>query len=166
MKKNIILIGMPGAGKSTIGVQLAKHMGLHFIDTDLIIQSEQGRQLQSILDSEGYLALRRIEEEVLLRLTAKNTLISTGGSAVYSDKGMRHLKVQGVVVYLEVGLASLLKRVNDESTRGIARPEGQTFNNVYDERTPLYKKYADIIINNDHMTDLHHLADTIQHYAQ
>lgn len=162
---NIILIGMPGAGKSTLGVQLAKQLGLSFVDTDLLIQTQADRTLQDILDTDGYMALRAIEESTLLNLDVTKTLIATGGSAVYSDKAMRHLKSLGCIIYLEVALESLEARVNNESSRGIARPANQTFADVFAERTPLYHQYADIIyLNNDHQ-DIDILVDQIQRYS-
>lgn len=148
---------MPGAGKSTIGVQLAKALGLDFVDTDLLIQTQEKHCLQDILDSEGYLALRAIEEQVLLDLSLENTLIATGGSAIYSDQAMKHLQSLGTIVFLEVSLDSLRKRVDNEGSRGIARPEGQSFEEVFAERTPLYQQYADVIYNNNlqsNITDL------------
>lgn len=161
---NIILIGMPGAGKSTVGVQLAKSLGLAFIDTDLLIQSQQQKQLQEILDNDGYLALRQIEEDVLLTINCQRTLISTGGSAVYSDAAMQHLQTLGTVVYLEVSLEELQQRVNDEGSRGIARPEGQSFADVYAERVPLYQQYAHIVYNNQQQTDIDVLCGLIGQY--
>jgi shikimate kinase len=164
-KTNVILIGMPGAGKSTVGVQLAKQLGLDFVDTDLLIQSQQAITLQEILDHQGYMALRAIEESVLLDLTVEKTLIATGGSAVYSDKAMRHLASLGRIVYLEVSLDMLQQRVSNEGSRGIARPEGQSFIDVFAERTPLYQQYADITYaNNDHQ-NIELLADKIQHHS-
>lgn len=163
---SVILIGMPGAGKSTLGVQLAKYMGLSFVDTDILIQTQQGRQLQEILDTEGYLALRTIEEDVLLSVHHGNHLISTGGSAVYSDKAMQHLRSLGPVVFLDVSLETLQSRVSDEDSRGIARPEGQNFTDVYNERTPLYHQYADIIYNNETLTDIAILAEQIALFQQ
>jgi shikimate kinase len=165
IKTNVILIGMPGAGKSTLGVQLAKCLGLDFVDTDLLIQSQQGEQLQSILDTKGYQALRDIEEQVLLSIRFSNTLIATGGSAVYSTKAMQQLKSLGVVVFLEVGLTALQSRVNgegnNEASRGIARPEGQSFADVFAERSPLYQRYADVTYNNEHTTNINDLVEMI-----
>lgn len=157
---------MPGAGKSTLGVQLAKCLGLDFVDTDLLIQSQQGEQLQSILDTKGYQALRDIEEQVLLSIRLSNTLIATGGSAVYSEKAMQRLKSLGVVVFLEVGLAALQSRVNgdsnNEASRGIARPEGQSFADVFAERSPLYQRYADVVYNNERSTKMNDLIDKLK----
>lgn len=158
MPKNIILIGMPGSGKSTIGLQLAKHLGLNFIDTDLLIETHQQRKLQDILNAYGYQALRSIEEQELLQLTLKQDLVSTGGSAVYSDKGMQHLKKQGLIVYLQVTLDEIMRRIDNEDKRGIARPEGQTLADVYHERAPLYEKYADLVIDNNTFTRIDDIA--------
>lgn len=146
---NIILIGMPGSGKSTVGVQLAKTLGLDFIDTDILIQTQEGRQLQDIQDNDGHVALRSIEEQVILGLQADNVLISTGGSAVYSDKAMQHLKKMGTVIFLDVSVQELEKRISGQGPRGIACSEGQTFNDIYEERMPLYRRYADITYNNE-----------------
>jgi len=163
--KNIILIGMPGAGKSTTGVQLAKSLALDFVDTDLLIQTQTGQTLQSIVDEKGYQTLRTIEEHVLLALNASNTLIATGGSAVYSHTAMQHLKSLGVVVFLTVDINTLKKRVSDEGTRGIARPAGQSFDDVFNERMPLYQQYADITYSNTH-SNIAGLVSTIQqHWA-
>ncbi|MFT7224313.1 MAG: shikimate kinase, partial [Cellvibrionaceae bacterium] len=118
---------MPGSGKSTVGIQLAKHLGLNFIDTDLLIQTHQGQKLQTILDQQGYLALREIEAQELLLLHLNRDLVATGGSAVYSEKAMVHLKQQGVIVYLKVGLEEIQKRIKNAASRGIASPPGQNF---------------------------------------
>jgi len=146
---NIVLIGMPGSGKSTIGVQLAKIMGLRFTDTDLLIQQRHHQQLQQLLEQHGHLALRQMEEDELLKLQLNGDLIATGGSAVYSEQGMQHLKKQARIVYLEVALSTLKQRVNNESSRGIAKPAGQSFDDVYHERVPLYQSFADITIDNN-----------------
>jgi len=162
MQDNIILIGMPGSGKSTLGVQLAKALGLNFIDTDLLIQSQKGQLLQTILDKQGYQNLRDIEEETLLKLSLSHDLVSTGGSAIYSDKAMKHLSSQGKVIYLAVTLEEIKKRINNEGSRGIARPDGQTLNDVYAERTPLYEKYADIILDNNSFIDIEKLCEQLE----
>lgn len=138
---------MPGSGKSTIGVILAKHCGRAFIDTDLLIQTRTRRTLQEIVDSEGYLALRRIEEEVLLALRVTNTVIATGGSAVYSGAAMEHLRAAGVVVFLDADLPTLRSRLNDFGSRGLARRPDQSFEQLYDERRPLYERYADMTVS-------------------
>ena len=149
---NIILIGMPGAGKSTIGVILAKQASLQFVDTDILIQSGQKRTLQDIVDSDGYEILRQIEEKALLRLDIRNCVIATGGSAVYSDRAMQHLKREGIAVFLEVDLAVLESRVRDYSRRGLAKRPDQDFADLFHERSLLYRKYADITISNFKLT--------------
>lgn len=146
-KTNIVLIGMPGAGKSTVGVLLAKQMSKDFVDTDVLIQVEEGRLLQDIVDNDGYMLLRAIEERVLLGLACKNCVISTGGSAVYSDTAMLHLKANGITVFLDVDIATLNSRVHDYETRGLAKRHDQTFAELFDERLALYRKYADLTIN-------------------
>jgi shikimate kinase len=148
-KTNIILLGMPGAGKSTVGVLAAKRNGMGFIDTDILIQQEQHRPLQWIIDTEGYRRLREIEEEVLVRLDTVDTVIATGGSAVYSKKAMEHLKKNGIALFLDTAVEELHTRVGDYSTRGIAKEPGQTFEQLFAERTPLYRHYADFTINSE-----------------
>jgi len=140
------LIGMPGSGKSTVGVILAKMTSRDFVDTDLLIQKSQERKLQDIVDNDGYAALRTIEESVLLDLCVRNHVIATGGSAVYSDQAMAHLKSDGLVIFLDVDLEMLESRVSDFSTRGIARRPEQSFSQLFEERIDLYAKYADITI--------------------
>lgn len=151
-KKNIILIGMAGAGKSTVGVVLAKRLSYDFVDTDLLIQVATHRNLQDIVDNDGYMALREIEEETLLKLSVTEHIISTGGSAVYSEAGMEHLKAEGICIFLDVSLATLEARIHDFSTRGIAKRKDQSFEEVFEERAMLYARYADIVIKCDDMT--------------
>lgn len=143
----VVLIGMPGAGKSTIGILLAKELGLDFIDTDVSIQVREGRTLQNITDQQGYLALRSIEEQVLLAENISGKVVSTGGSAVYSEAGMAHLKQDATVVFLDVPLAELEQRISNFNTRGIARRPDQSFEDLFEERSVLYKRYADICID-------------------
>jgi len=142
--KNIVLIGMPGAGKSTIGVILAKLASMSFIDTDVTIQTVHRRTLQEILDADGYMELRRIEEEILLGLDLEDHVIATGGSAAYSEPAMMHLKQNGIVVFLDVTLGVLEKRIHNFATRGLAKRDDQSFEDLFDERSHLYEKYADI----------------------
>ncbi|MDH3643044.1 MAG: shikimate kinase [Gammaproteobacteria bacterium] len=146
MTGNVVLIGMPGAGKSTIGVLLAKRLGYDFVDTDVLIQIREGQILQDTLDAYGYLALRAIEEEVLLSLHASRTVIATGGSAVYSDKAMQYLAKDGTIVYLAADLDDLRGRIHDYESRGIARRPDQDLSDLYAERTRLYGKYAEITV--------------------
>jgi shikimate kinase len=151
-RTNIVLIGMPGAGKSTVGVILAKKAALDFVDTDLLIQMSQGRSLQDIVDTDGYAVLRKIEEDILLGLSVRDNVIATGGSAVYSDRAMTHLKSDGVVIFLDVNMATLKRRVRDFSTRGLAKRADQSFAELFDERFALYSRYADIRIKCDDLT--------------
>jgi len=146
-RSNVVLIGMPGSGKSTVGVLLAKRLGLGFVDTDLLIQQEVGRTLQEIVDGEGYQALRGIEEQVLLKLDVRRQVISTGGSAVYSELAMRHLKTNGFAVFLDIPLEVMLERIGDYSARGISRRPDQSLEALFSERFELYSRAADVAIN-------------------
>lgn len=145
--KNIVLIGMPGAGKSTIGVVLAKALRKKFIDTDLLIQEETERPLQEILDTDGTATFRKIEETIILSHRFHNSVIATGGSVVLSRKAMEHLKNNAIIVYLNVSLTEIERRLVNITTRGIVLEKGQTLQDVYDQRVPLYEKYADIAID-------------------
>ena len=138
---------MPGSGKSTVGVLLAKQTSRGFIDTDVLIQTAQHRSLQETVDADGYMQLRRIEEEVLLDLDCGNHVIATGGSAVYSHRAMEHLKQSGLAVFLDVEVATLESRINDFETRGLAKRPDQTLADLFRERYPLYMKYADIVVS-------------------
>ncbi len=149
---NLVLIGMPGSGKSTVGVILAKRMVREFVDTDVLIQTVQRRSLQDIVDRDGYMALRRIEEDVLLTLAVRDHVIATGGSAVYSEHAMTHLKSDGLCVFLQVDLETLTQRMADFDARGIAMQPGQSLAELFDERAALYAKYADITIKCERMT--------------
>ncbi len=144
---NIILIGMPGAGKSTLGVLLAKAMGKLFVDTDIIIQQKTKRLLQDIIDNDGTDAFLKLEEEILLTVNETNTVIATGGSAVYSEKAMEHFAKNGKIVYLHVDFAEIEKRVTNITTRGIVLKNGRTLADAFEERKPLYDKYADVVID-------------------
>lgn len=152
MKKNIILIGMAGAGKSTLGVLLAKALGMDFLDSDIVIQKTDGRKLQEILDQDGMDAFLQIEEDVLCAINVENTVIATGGSAVYSEAAMNHLKQNGAAVYLDVPFAELQKRLTNIKTRGIAIRPGKTLEDVFRERLVLYDRYADITVDCINMT--------------
>ena len=143
---NLVLIGMPACGKSTIGVILAKTVGMHFVDTDLLIQKKEGMLLQDILDTRGAEKFLEIEEAVLCGVPDEDAVISTGGSAVYSDIAMLHLKQSGKVIYLSLPLEEIEARLKNIKTRGIAMGAGQTLADLYEKRIPLYEKYADITI--------------------
>jgi shikimate kinase len=146
-KSNIVLIGMPGSGKSTVGVILAKLTSLSFLDTDVLIQTSERRPLQEIVDSQGYMALRAIEERILLGIQCQGHVIATGGSAVYSHPAMERLRSDGVIVFLDVDLPTLESRVRDFAGRGLAKRPEQSFADLFAERVALYKKYAEITVN-------------------
>lgn len=140
--KTISLVGMPGVGKSTVGVILAKLTGLEFSDTDLAIQAKEQKSLQDILEGQGHLQLRAIEEAVLLEVPLHNRVLATGGSVIYSDQAMRRLSAAGPVVYLRADVSTLKERVALNPQRGIASDAKQSFEEIYAERTPLYDRYA------------------------
>lgn len=140
--RTVSLIGMPGVGKSTVGVILAKLIGLDFSDTDLAIQAREQATLQEILERDGHLRLREIEEQVLLEVPLEGRVLATGGSVIYSPAIMQRLKAAGPVVYLRADVTTLKKRVAANPERGIASGAGQSFEDIYAERTPLYDRYA------------------------
>ena len=145
--ENIILTGMPGSGKSTVGVILAKTLGMHFIDTDLIIQIRERAKLQELVDRYGTDRFRDMEEKALLSVTeSSDTVIATGGSAVFCGRGMEHLKKHGICVYLDVECRELERRLTNIKTRGISAAKGMTVEDIFRERSPFYEKYADIKI--------------------
>ncbi len=141
------MIGMPACGKSTVGVILAKTLGKNFLDTDLLIQIREGDLLQNLIDEKGMESFLAAEEKALLSIDIENTVIATGGSAVYSDAAMKHLSGLGDIVYLELSYESICERLDNINTRGIAMGEGETFRSLYEKRIPLYEKYADIRVN-------------------
>jgi shikimate kinase len=149
MLNTVSLIGMPGAGKSTVGVLLAKALGLNFVDSDLLLQVQYQASLQDILEREGHLALREKEKAVLLDLPLANSLVSTGGSAVYSQAAMEKLQRAGPVVFIDIPLATVLQRIDDAESRGIACAPGQDLAAVYAERRPLYLRFATHVIDGD-----------------
>jgi len=150
MNSSISLIGMAGAGKSSVGIKLAETLNLKFIDSDSLIEKNFNQNLQSILDDLGYLKLRSIEEETLLSIDLENTVLSTGGSSVYSARGMQHLKENSMVIYLEVPFELILKRVPSFLDRGFAKDPKHSIEEAFNERHELYKNSASHIIVNTH----------------
>lgn len=146
---NITLLGMPGAGKSTIGVLLAKALGYDFLDTDLLIQNEEGMLLREIIAKKGLQEFKKIEERVNASVDVQKTVIAPGGSVIYGPKAMEHLASISKVIYLELSYEELGKRLGDLRKRGVAFDEGQTLKELYQERIPLYEKYANLSIATD-----------------
>ena len=147
MKSNIVLIGMPGVGKSTIGVILAKILAYHFLDSDLVIQEREGRRLHQIISEEGTDGFLKIENDVNASLNVERTIIATGGSAIYGKEAMEHLKEIGEVVYLKADYETIEKRLGNLEKRGVALKSGQTLKDLYEERTKLYELYADVTVD-------------------
>lgn len=145
--QNVILIGMPGAGKSTVGVVLAKKLGYAFMDADLVIQGRKGKLLHEIIAEQGVEGFWRVEEEVNESIRTDRTIIATGGSAVYGDRAMAHYRQMGTIVYLSLPLADIRERLGDLDERGVTLREGQDLAALYEERIPLYEKYADITVD-------------------
>lgn len=150
MKENVTLIGMPGAGKSTIGIVLAKVLGYDFIDSDLLIQREEGKLLWEIMRDFGNEGFNRIEERVNSSIKTSRSVIATGGSVIYSPKAMEHLQSISTVVYLKVSHSVLKLRLGDLEKRGVVLEPGQTLLDLYKQRVPLYEKYAHITVNVGH----------------
>ena len=146
---NIILIGMPSAGKSSAGVVLAKALGKNFLDGDLLIQEREGDRLQNILNERGIEAFLDLEGEVLASIECSNTVIAPGGSSIYRDYAMQHLRKLGTVVYLKLSLAEVERRLYNLSSRGVALRPGETLADLYAFRTPLYEKYAHVTVTCD-----------------
>ena len=160
--KNIILIGMPSAGKSTVGVILAKNIKKDFLDTDVLIQIQQGLLLQDILDKFGTGYFIKAEQDTILSLDTQNTVIATGGSVVYSQSAMEHLKNNGIIIYLKIDIHSIVKRLNNINTRGIVLGKGQTLSDIYNERKYLYEKYADITVECSELS----ISETVEEILQ
>ncbi len=150
--KNIVLIGMPGCGKSTVGVVLAKTMGYRFLDSDLVIQETDGRLLSEIIKQEGLDGFNRIENDINSKIKAERTVIATGGSVIYGKEAMTHLKDIGTVVYIRLPFEEINHRLGNLAKRGVSIKEGQTLRELFDERVPLYEKYADIIVDEEGRT--------------
>ncbi len=151
---NIILIGMPSCGKSTIGVLLAKSLGYRFLDSDILLQEKEGKQLHQLLDEHGLDGFLQLENQLNASLTLQNTVLATGGSAIYGKEAMEHLRSLGTVIYLKIDLPTLQKRLGDYTHRGVAMKKNDTLADLYDERLPLYEKYADITIEEKDSTSM------------
>lgn len=147
MKENIVLIGMPGAGKSTVGVVLAKVVGHKFVDSDLVIQEQTGKLLHELITEHGLEGFLKIENRTNATLEYSKAVIATGGSVIYGKEAMEHLKEIGLVVYLKLSLESIAERLGDLQQRGVALKDGQGLKELYEERVPLYEKYADVILD-------------------
>jgi shikimate kinase len=143
---NIVLIGMPGVGKTTLGVLLAEQLGRAFMDTDIYLQLREGRKLQTIIDYDGLDRFRQIEEKTILSIGVKSHVIATGGSVVYSPAAMQHLHSDGIICYLELNPKLLRQRLHNLATRGIAMATGQSIAALFEERRPLYERYADVSV--------------------
>ena len=161
-KTNITLIGMPASGKSSVGVVLAKRLGKKFVDTDIVIQEKHGKLLKELIEENGDDGFREIEDEVNASLDVSNSIISPGGSVVYGQKAMKHLKEISVIIYLQLSYTAIKSRLGDLRERGITLKDGQSLKDLYLERTPLYEKYADITINEMKKT----LAKTIDEICE
>lgn len=163
-KKNIILIGMPACGKSTIGVNLAKISGYDFLDSDLLIQKKEKRLLRDIIAEEGIEEFIRIENDVNKEIVTENHVIATGGSAIYGEEAMEHFRQMGIVVYLLLPLEELQNRLGNLELRGVACRGGNTVEALYKERTPLYEKYADVTIDASNLT-VDELVEEVYRYC-
>ena len=149
---NVILIGMPGCGKSTVGVLLAKSLLCEFVDTDLLIQTRYGKSLCELIAEHGLERFKQLENEVLSSLSCDRCVVATGGSAVYGEEAMHHLKANGTAVYLKLSPEDIAARIQNITTRGIAMKEGCTIAQLYEERAPLYERYADITVDGTGLT--------------
>ena len=158
--KNIILIGMPAVGKSTVGVVVAKRIGFEFIDTDLLIQKQEKRLLKEIIAEEGNERFLEIENQVNRDLQAENAVISPGGSVVYCEEAMQHFKEIGTVIYLHATYEAIYKRITNAKNRGVVLKEGQTLKDLYDERVKLFEKYADYTVSEEGL-DLEETIDMV-----
>jgi len=145
--RNVVLIGMPGVGKSTVGVLLAKALSRSFIDTDVYLQAREGRRLQDIIDTDGVDRFRAVEESYVLSLDCRDHVVATGGSVVYSERAMAHLRQSGAIIYLYLPLEPLYARVTNLDSRGVVIAPGQTFAELFEERQPLYARYAGLTVN-------------------
>lgn len=158
--KNIILIGMPGAGKSTVGVILAKVLGLHFIDSDLLIQEREQCLLKDIIERDGLEGLIAVEEQVNESIHTDNAVIATGGSVIYGPRAMEHLRDIGIVVYIKLSYETIESRLGNIRQRGVVLRNGQDLQSLYEERCPLYEKYAHVIVDAEGL-DMEELMEEI-----
>lgn len=149
---NIVLIGMPGAGKSTVGVVLAKCLGCRFVDSDLVIQEKTGMLLHEIIEAKGIDGFLAVENEVNASLEVRRSVIATGGSVIYGEEAMEHLKGIGTVVYLKLSYPAVKERLGDLNERGVTVREGQTLKDLYEERIPYYERYAQIVLDCENKT--------------
>ncbi len=148
-KTNIVLIGMPGSGKSTVGVLVAKTLGMSFVDTDLELMRRTDRKLQEMLDEDGLESFLDEEETTILALDVSHTVIATGGSVVLEPEAVKCLQENGILVFLDVSMEELKKRITNIKSRGIAFAKGQDLMDIYEERVPLYRKYADVVVDKE-----------------
>lgn len=146
---NIIFIGMPAVGKSTVGVVLAKRLGYRFVDTDILIQEKEGKLLKEIIAEKGVKGFLEVEDRINASVEAERTVISPGGSIVYCEKAMKHYKEIGTVVYLKISYDIINRRLKNARNRGVVLRDGQTFRDLYEERTALFEKYADVTVCED-----------------
>lgn len=164
-KENITLIGMPGSGKSTVGVILAKALGYGFLDTDLLIQKQEGKLLREIIQEQGLAAFKEIENRVNAGVECSRMVIAPGGSVIYGEDAMRHLSEISTIVYLKLDYEAVSARVKDTVKRGVAMEEGQTFQDLYEERCPLYERYADVTIEVDGETSSEVMSMILNYFA-
>ncbi len=158
-KTNIVLIGMPGSGKSTVGVLVAKALGMSFVDTDLELMRRTDRKLQEMLDEDGLESFLDEEETTILALDVSHTVIATGGSVVLKPAAVKCLQENGILVFLDVSMEELKKRITNIKSRGIAFAKGQDLTDIYEERVPLYRKYADVVVDKE--GDLEHTVESV-----
>lgn len=148
-KTNLIFIGMPSVGKSTVGVVVAKRLRMQFIDTDLLIQEQEKKLLREIIEEKGEEGFLKIENQVNCSVNVENAVISPGGSVIYCEEAMKHFRETGIVIYLQASYQTIKRRIRNPRRRGVVLKEGQTLHDLYDERTRLFEKYADITISED-----------------
>lgn len=164
-KSNIVMIGMPASGKSSIGILLAKRLGYSFVDVDLVIQEQTGKLLKEIIAEQGMDGFRKVEEDTNAGLDVKKTIIAPGGSVVYGEKAMKHLSEIGTVVYLRISYEELSSRLGDLTDRGVVLKEGMTLRDLYEERLPYYERYADVTVD-ETGRDFGMIVDELREYFE